>query len=137
MTFVSSKMKSIHYIQVLDEHLLPFIEALPPHQSVTFQQDNASIHSSFATQRFLYLNHINVLEWPACSPDLNPIENIWGHIVRAIYAGNKQYITVTELKQAILRAWNNISLQKFQNHVNSMPERIFQVIQRNGKPTDY
>jgi hypothetical protein len=68
---------------------------------------------------------------------LNPIENIWGHLVRTIYAENKQYQTPAELKQAIWAAWNGLSLQIFQNHVNSMPNRIFQVINRNGDVTDY
>ena len=52
-------------------------------------------------------------------------------------AENKEYKTVAELKQAILAAWNGLNLQTFQNHVNSMPNRIFQVINRNGDATDY
>jgi hypothetical protein len=130
-------MKSIDYIKILDDHLLPYIEALPPRQSMTFQQDNAPIHASFATNFFLHRNSVHVLDWPACSPDLNPIENIWGQLVRVIYAENKQYRTADELKQAILAAWNRLSLQTFQNHINSMPNRIFQVINRSGDVTDY
>jgi len=137
LAFITSRMKSINYIQVLDDHLVPFIEALPPRQSMTFQHDNAPIHASFATNWFLWRNHILVLEWPACSPDLNPIENIWGQLVRIIYAENKQYTTVAGLKKAILAAWNQLPLQTFQNHINSMSNRIFQVINRNGDVTDY
>jgi hypothetical protein len=95
------------------------------------------IHASFVTNQFLWQNTVYVLDWSACSPDLNPIENIWGHLARAIYAGNKQYRTVDELKRAILTAWNNLSLQTFQNHANSMPDRIFQVIQDKGGATKY
>jgi hypothetical protein len=130
-------MKSIDYIKVLDDHLVPFIEALPAGQSMTFQHDNAPIHASFATRFFLHRNSINVLDWPACSPDLNPIENIWGQLVRIIYAENKQYRTVVELRKAIFDAWNGLGIQTFQNHINSMPNRIFQVINRNGDATDY
>jgi len=89
------------------------------------------------TNFFLNRNSIDVLNWPVCSPDLNPIENIWGQLVRIIYAENKQYKSVAELKQAILAAWNGLSLETFQNHINSMPNRIFQVINRNGDATDY
>ena len=69
--------------------------------------------------------------------DLNPIENIWRQMVRVIYVENKTYRTVDELKQAILAACNQLSFQIFQNHVNSMPDLIFQVINRNGGVTDY
>ena len=60
-----------------------------------------------------------------------------GQLVRIIYAENKQYKSVAELKQAILTAWNGLSLETFQNHINSMSNRIFQVINRNGDATDY
>ena len=45
---------------------------------------------------------INVLLWPSRSPDLNPIENVWGILVRDVYADNRQYQTVEELKTAIM-----------------------------------
>lgn len=127
----------MNYVEVLEEHLLPFINTFPPSQPVIYQQDNASIHSSKLTSTYLWRSCISTLDWPACSPDLNPIENIWGHLVRAIYAGNKQYQTVAELKQAILSAWDDLTIQTLQNHVNSMPNRIFEVIQRDGKATSY
>lgn len=136
LAFVTSKMKSADYVQVLTDHLLPFLRR-HRRQQFTFQQDNASIHASRETSRWLATNNIDVLDWPACSPDLNPIENIWGHLVRIIYEGNRQYDTVDQLKTAILTAWNKLGLQTLQNHVNSMPNRIFQVINRNGCVTDY
>jgi hypothetical protein len=44
---------------------------------------------------------------------------------------------VVELRKAILAAWDNLTPETLQNHANSMPDRIFQVIQRNGAATDY
>lgn len=52
-------------------------------------------------------------------------------------AEGKQYATVDELKSAILEAWGNIEKTVLENLVNSMPNRMFQVINRNGKVTDY
>jgi transposase len=129
-------MKSEDYIQILAEHLEPFVRHLQ-RQHLTFQHDNASIHASRKTRQWLSDNNIISLDWPACSPDLNPIENIWGHLVRTIYAGNKQYQTVNQLRIAILDAWNRLGLRTLQNHIDSMSNRIFQVINRNGSATDY
>ncbi|KAG3247625.1 hypothetical protein PI124_g7690 [Phytophthora idaei] len=63
------------YVYTLSEHLLPFIDGIHGRDCI-FQQDNASIHSSRATKSFFEEENVTVMEWPAKSPDLNPIENM-------------------------------------------------------------
>ncbi len=52
-----------------------------------FQQDNAKPHSAAITTAWLHSRRVRVLKWPACSPDLSPIKNIW-HIYNEKYVKN-------------------------------------------------
>ena len=136
LAFTSSKMNSEEYTDVLDRHLLPFLEEIHP-QCAVFQQDNASIHTSRRTKEWLASKNINLLDWPACSPDCNPIENLWGMLVRKIYSNGRQFDNMNELKAAIVHAWRNIQKNNLENLVASMQSRIFEVIRRNGGVIDY
>lgn len=134
--FVSHKMKSSDYIDVLKASLLPVIRRRRKAKLI-FQQDNARIHTSAETMGWLRSEKIDVLDWPACSPDLNPIENLWGIMVRKIYAENRQFSSIQELKTAILQSWEEIELGTLQKLVQSMPNRLFQTISRSGGATEY
>ena len=46
-----------------------------------FQQDNAAIHNASIAKKYLLEENIRLLDHPACSPDVNPTENLWGLIV--------------------------------------------------------
>uniref|UniRef100_A0AC34RR90 Tc1-like transposase DDE domain-containing protein n=1 Tax=Panagrolaimus sp. JU765 TaxID=591449 RepID=A0AC34RR90_9BILA len=100
-------------------------------------QDNTTIHASSNTMNWFQRNQINVIKWPTRSPDLNPMENLWGILVRRVYANNRHYNEVNELKTAILRAWLSVDGSILDNHVLSMPKRIADVLEAGGKPIKY
>ncbi len=52
-----------------------------PLQTMCFQQDNAKPHTAAITTAWFRSRRVQVLNWPACSPDISPIENIW-HIIK-------------------------------------------------------
>uniref|UniRef100_A0A8C1II21 Tc1-like transposase DDE domain-containing protein n=1 Tax=Cyprinus carpio TaxID=7962 RepID=A0A8C1II21_CYPCA len=70
------------YIQVLEQHMLPSRRRLFQGRPCIFQHDNARPHSASITASWLRRRRIRILKWPACSPDLSPIENIWRFIKR-------------------------------------------------------
>jgi hypothetical protein len=78
---------------------------------------------------------IQVLLWPAQSPDLNPIENLWGEIERALKG--KEYKTKNGLFEAVQELWSNLPRAKIENLVKSMPRCCQAVLNARGYATKY
>ena len=72
---VTGKINSKIYQKMLDDDVLYEINALHGDNFI-FQQDNAPLHKSKDILDFLKSRNISPMDWPAKSPDLNPIENI-------------------------------------------------------------
>lgn len=132
----STRMNSAEYIQVLENSLLPFLEGNREIPFV-FQQDNARIHVSRETKRFLDACSIQTMNWPACSPDLNPIENVWGLLVRRVYVNNRQYNDINELKASIMNEWAKRDISYLKKLCNSMKKRLFCIGKANGASINY
>ncbi len=77
------------YIKVLEQHMLPSRRRV-------FQQDNAKPHTAAITAAWLRSRRVRVLNWPACSPDLSPIENIWSIIKLKIHQRRPQTLQQLE-----------------------------------------
>lgn len=58
-------------------------------------------------------------------------------MVRRLYLNNLQFATVSDLRKDIQEVWNSIDMQVIQNLMDSIKNRIFQVIERHGDVTDY
>ena len=77
-------------------------------------------------------NHIKTLNWPAYSPDLNPIENLWGILCNNLYCNNKQYENTDELINAIKEEWQKIDQNMLKDLVKSIPNRLVEVVKNKG-----
>lgn len=76
---------------------------------------------------------MEVLNWPAHSPDLNQIENIWGALARVVYHKGRKYNPLEELKNIVLMNWHLITNDMIVHHVDSMPPFSKSVIHADRK----
>lgn len=136
LQFVSTTMNASCYTRVL-ETAFPHFKSLFGDLQWTFQHDNAPIHNARAVKSWIQTQNVNVLEWPPYSPDLNIIENVWGWLVRKVYASGRQYTTKNELIDGIKTAWSSISLNYIESLYDSIPNRIYETILKRGGSTHY
>ena len=93
-------MNQYNYIETLENALIPTRDIFfSGDDQWVFQQDNAPCHKAKSVTAWFKANQVNVLSWPARSPDLNPIENVWSWINRKLA---KAPVTSAEtLKQSL------------------------------------
>lgn len=103
--------------------------------SFTFQDDNAPCHRAKKVERYKEQQGIRSLPWPANSPDLNPIEDIWALWKDRIKRRSPQ--TREQLRLVALREWNNITLEEIRVRIRSLPRRLLAIIKAKGWNTKY
>ena len=113
--------------------ILPHIAT---HRGMMLAQDNAPCYAARATRNILLENNVRLLDWPACSPDLNPIEHIWDLLKRKVRS-LPQPENLLNLENVLLNQWQNIAQNTIQTYIGSMRRRCQAVIQANGGHTRY
>ncbi|GFW12813.1 DDE_3 domain-containing protein [Trichonephila clavipes] len=76
------------------------------------------------------------MEWPARSPDLNPIEHLWDYLGRGCCFKSSSR-SLHELKQGLLCVWSSLPIPVSDNLINSMGNRCRQCIQVRGGHIPY
>ncbi|KIH59352.1 hypothetical protein ANCDUO_10417, partial [Ancylostoma duodenale] len=89
-------------------------------QKYTIQQDNAAVHANQSTKTWLMENRMNVMDWPACSSDLNLMENLWAILARKLYSDHHQFHSIEELKTAIINARKDVEDDVLRNRIASL-----------------
>ncbi|GFU08117.1 transposable element Tcb1 transposase [Trichonephila clavipes] len=82
--------------------------------------DNATCHRTLAVQDCLDSKGIQRLVWPARSPDLNPIENVWAALGRQVAGRNYPPTNKNTLIRALTEEWDKLPQQLLDNVVQSM-----------------
>ncbi|RWS00061.1 hypothetical protein B4U79_19191, partial [Dinothrombium tinctorium] len=109
------------YQDILGEFLLPSMSILYP-EGYVLQQDNARPHTAESTIAWLNSIKLKILKWPACSPYLNPIENLWFLIKDRLE--KLERTDFSTWASAITEIWDNLSHEYMESLINSMPRRI-------------
>ena len=80
---------------------------------------------------------MEVLKWPTRSPDLNPIENVWGLLAGEVYSNGKQYFSVQELKDALNKTWKKRDEKSLKPFLDSLKNRVKELIIKKGDKIHY
>jgi hypothetical protein len=119
--------------------IIPVVdEILQEHPELLFQQDNAKGHASAFTKSVLEAAGIRYMQWPANSPNLNPIKTLWDDIkdyIQAYFPSVHSFYK--RLKAAVQEAWESISHERIRELVHSMRDRCWAVIKVRGWYTKY
>lgn len=103
-----------------------------------FQQDNDPKHTSNLVKEYLDDQDYQTMRWPAQSPDLNPIENMWALLKRRLNEYETAPKGMNDLHERVTDIWyKNILVSECQKVIDSMPKRIEACIKAKGKWTKY
>ena len=122
--------------EILARHVIPMFQNIA--NINLFQQDNATSHTARDTVNFPRTNNIAFInDWPAKSPDLNPIEHLWDNLDQRIRRRRIPPSNINDLTQALIQEWNNIPQAEINTLVGSMRQRCQAVLHAQGGHTRY
>ncbi len=126
LCFLKSTVNAAIYQEILEHFMLPSADKLYGDADFIFQQDLAPAHTAKGTKSLFNDHGVTVFDWPANSPDLNPIENLWGIVKRKMRDTRPN--NADDLKATVKETWASIPPQQCHKLITSMPRRIEAVI---------
>ncbi|KAF7690796.1 Transposable element Tc1 transposase [Cucumispora dikerogammari] len=128
-------MDSIRYARLLTENIFESASMMGLRSNFILQQDNAPAHTARHTASLFRENSVNVLNLPAQSPGLNPIENIWSLLKLKLL--DSTFSNKKILFEKITELWYEISNNYFKKLIANMPKRIEECLRSKGRYTHY
>lgn len=122
-----------------DDIILPIVRAYAGAVGPDFllMDDNAPVHRARLVQECLDTEGIGGLDWPACSPDLNPIEHLWDQLGRAVRRRQQPPTNAQQLRDALTEEWQRLDQAAMDRLIGSMPRRCRACIEARGGHTSY
>jgi transposase len=133
----TGKINSEKYQQILSQTLLPFIEEHYPAGGYNLEQDFDTSHFSVSTRNWLSNHNVSYIpkdRWTAKLADLVPLENLWSIIDEQV---DEMGLTTLDARlEAWEEAWDNYPLDKIRKLIDSVPQRVRNIIAANGGQID-
>jgi transposase len=122
LIFVDGNLNAEKYCQMLkDNRIFETIREAKPGDTVRFQQDGAPCHTAKQTKKFIE-EQMPTVPWPANSPDLSVIENVWG--ILKYKAAERAPKDMPSLKRVLLEEWDAIPQATIDSLIESTPSRF-------------
>lgn len=131
---LEGRVNAAMYKNMIQDHVAPIIRNSGI-DSAIFMQDNAPCHKAKSVMSYLQEQDFEVMDWPAQSPDLNPIENLWKTLGVNVMARNPT--NTEDLWKKLQEEWTKISVEDCQNLIQSCSRRCAAVIKNKGLFTKY
>jgi hypothetical protein len=118
-------------------HFMAWVIQHPGNHSrhAILMKDGASPHTAKLTKQFHDVYSVDKMNWPANSPDLNPIENVWRLLKQRV--AQRSPHTLADLKQRVEEEWAKLQFSDFAGYVGNMHERCQAVIDAKGGHTKW
>ncbi len=113
LCFLKTNVTASVYHEILEHFMLSSADQLFKDADLIIQQDLAPAYTAKSTKSWLNDHGVGVLDWPANSPDLNPVENLWGIVKRKMR--NKRPKNTDELKATVKETWASYHLSSATN----------------------
>lgn len=136
LVIVDGTLRMDGYVDILRNQMLPFARATF-RDNFIFVHDNATPHTGRVTRNFLEQEDVNVMDWPAKSPDMNPIEHVWDRMGVIIRDMDNPPTNLAQLRDAVVQAWAQIPMDDISHLVASMPNRVAALEAAHGGNTTY
>ncbi|GFV28793.1 transposable element Tcb1 transposase [Trichonephila clavipes] len=107
--------------EVLEPVVLPYLQGLA---TAIFQQDYARPHVARILKRFFVNHEIELLPWPARSPDLSPIENMWSLVAQRLTQITPPAASPDQLWQRVEAVWSAVPQEHIQSFFESIPRLV-------------
>lgn len=119
---------------VYDQALLRFWNHNP---DLLLMEDGAPTHRCAVAKKWKKDQVIECLEWPAQSPDLNPIENLWKQMKDRVQSKSEGPVNEGKFRELIQEAWDSFDPSTWNKLIETMPRRMKEVIRNKGGSTHW
>ena len=137
LVFLDRNVTAQHYGELLQQHLMPFINSkFGGTQNCILQDDNATPHRAAAVTQLKQELGLQTLRWPSRSPDMNPIEHVWSYMKRMIHRENPP-TNLRQLRERMIDIWSHIPQDIIRRLCLSLPRRVHALLLAKGAYTRY